>query len=343
MSPAPSPQRILAAVALTALPTGVAHLAGVWMSHADVVMLYLLAVAWAAYRLGRVPSLVAAGASVLAFNFFFVEPRYTFAVADPRNLLTFAMLFAVGWGLSTLTDRLRIQELELARRRADEIRNALLASVSHDLRTPLAGITGSASALLDAEAPVAAEDRDGLVRSIRDEAVRLERLVGNLLELARLRSGPPVLRLEWVPVDELIGPALARTSAALAGRRVEVILPPGVLLVHVDAVLFGQALYNLLDNVGRHTPSGTAVRIEAGQSVHGARISVIDTGPGLPRGAPFLRFRGVEADAGLGLAIVEGVAKAHGGQLHVENLPSGGAAMSILLPASPAPPHLGPP
>ncbi len=331
--------RLALAAVLTGAATGIAGAARGMTSDADVVMLLLLAVVFAAYALGRAPGLLSAALGVAAYNFFFVAPLYTFAVADPRNLFTFAMLFVVGWTVSALAERLRREEAAALSRRTDELRSALLSSVSHDLRTPLATITGAASTLLDPLVLLGPEARAELLGFIREEAQRLEGLVSNLLEMSRLAAGPVALKKEWVPVEELVGTALRRMDGALNGRPVTTALPATLLLVEGDPVLLGQVLVNLLENVARHTPAGTAVRIEAGKSAEGVRISVIDAGPGLPPNDPATLFEPFERGAdprgpgtGLGLAICRGIARAHGGDMHAETLATGGAAFSLVLP-----------
>ena len=309
------------------------------LSSADIVMIYLLAVVISAYQLGRGPSVFGAALSVVAYNFFFISPRHTLAVDDLRDLVTFATLFAVGIVVSTLADRLRREEAAGLRRRADEIRAALLSSVSHDLRTPLATITGAATAILDHGDKLADVDKAELLASIRDEAARMERLVGNLLEMSRLSAGPIALRREMVPVEELVGDALGRIEPQLGARVVATPSHVGELLVEGDPVLLAQLLFNLLENAARHTPDGTSIEIEAGSSAEGVRISVVDSGPGLPAGDtenlfhPFVRGAGARgAGTGLGLAICRGIARAHGGELWAERAHNGGAAFTLLLP-----------
>jgi two-component system sensor histidine kinase KdpD len=143
------------------------------LSDADIVLVYMAAVMLAAVRWGRAVSVAAAVSSVVAYDFFFVRPFYTFSVDDPRNLFTFAMLFATGIFISTLA--LRLQHAE-RQRKNEETKSALLSSVSHDLRTPLATITGAATALRDESAPLPDEERHALLDSIVDEAASLERL-----------------------------------------------------------------------------------------------------------------------------------------------------------------------
>ena len=225
------------------------------------------------------------------------------------------------------------------RAEAEQVRSALLSAVSHDLRTPLATITGAATAIRDG----ALDDRTRreLVEAICDEAERLERLVRNLLDMTRLESGAVRLRREWVPVEEVIGGALTRLERQLAGRRVISTCPAGLPLVSVDPVLLEQLFVNLVENAAKHTPPGSPVEITAAGDERGVVVEVADRGPGIPAGmeeAVFERFRrgaGVSAPgAGLGLAISRAIARAHGGTLEARSRSGGGAVFRLSLPAA---------
>jgi two-component system sensor histidine kinase KdpD len=423
----------------------------------DVEMVYLLVVLLAGIYLGRGPSVLAAALGVVAYDFFFVAPHFTFAVADGRYFLTFAMMFAVGLAVSTLASRLRSREArtralytltgelgatsdaaELARvtarhaaqvfdaravvlmpgasgeleakaafppdtvaadatvrapiavgdevfgvlallpvgaaappfeehgfletfcrqaalafgraafetrareavlrARAEELRSSLLSSVSHDLRTPLAAITGAATTLRD-DTDLPPQTREDMLATICEEAERLERLVANLLDMTRLESGAVNLRREWVPVEELVGSALTRLDRKLADHAVRLEMPPELPLVSVDPTLIEQLFINLLENAAKHTPERTEVTVQARTEPGGVFIEVADRGPGLPGGEEELIFdrfhRGARSGvpgAGLGLAICRAIAKAHGGTLMAANRAGGGAVFRLTLP-----------
>jgi K+-sensing histidine kinase KdpD len=335
---------VLAATALGVLGRGL-------LSAPDVVMLYLFVIMIVAIRFGRGPSLAAGVLSVAAYDFFCVPPFYTFAVAHPSHVLTFAMMLLVGLLVSGLTARIRAQEQEVRQRelraRAEEMRSSLLSAVSHDLRTPLAAITGAATALRDGMATAGAPPRDELVSTICEEAERLERLVGNLLDMTRLESGSMVVKREWVPLEEIVGAALVRMESRLEGRVVATKLAADLPLLSVDPLLLEQTFVNLLENAAKYTPPGTPIQIAAHANGE-IEIDVMDRGPGLPAGAEqriFQRFvRGphaAQAGVGLGLAICRGIVEAHGGRISAKNRPGGGSSFSIVLPLAvgePAPP-----
>jgi K+-sensing histidine kinase KdpD len=322
------------ATALVGAATAAGALLQGHLAAPDEVVLYLLVIGVSAALFGRGPSLLASALSVGAYGFCFVPPYYTFAIDDERYLLTFAMMFAVGLAISGLTSRIRRQTV---RARTEELRSSLLSAVSHDLRTPLAAITGAATMLR--QSGMETRDREELLETICDEAARLERLVRNLLDMTRLQSGELKVAREWVPLEEIVGSALARVEPLLAGRAVSTDLPLDLPLVSADPLLVEQVFVNLLENAVKHTPAGTPVEISARASHGRIGVEVADRGPGLPRGtetAVFEKFfRGPDASspgAGLGLAICRGIVAAHGGTLTAENREGGGALFRIVLP-----------
>jgi two-component system sensor histidine kinase KdpD len=223
------------------------------------------------------------------------------------------------------------------RARTEEMRSSLLGAVSHDLRTPLAAITGAATTLRDGWSGVPQPQRQELLMMICEEAERLERLVANLLDMTRLESGSLHFRREWVPLEEIIGSALTRLESRLAGRAITTTLPPDLPLIQADPVLFGQLFVNLLENAAKYTPDGSPIEIGARVEGGSLLIDVVDHGPGLPRGMEsrvFEKFfRGTHAGVsgvGLGLSICRGVAQAHGGTITAES--RAGATFRITLP-----------
>jgi two-component system sensor histidine kinase KdpD len=483
------------AAILVGAATGLAWLCRAYVAQPDVAMMYLLTIVVVATRFGRGPSIVAAGLSVVAYDFFFVPPYFTLTVSETRHVLTFAMMFGAGLFLSALALRIRRQEqsaqqreqrtaalyalsrelgsaidpddvaavvarqtagvfdcgaavllpdearglvtassagpapdelerepivrwvldhgkpagigtgtlpgapvacfpiasgshvlgvLALApdarrplgpderdtvlafarqaaialsraqladaakaaalRARTEEIRSSLLSTVSHDLRTPLASITGAATTLRDPTATLDEGERAELLDSICEEAERLERLVKNLLEMTRIESGGIELSREWMPVEEIIGSALTRLEAKLAGRAVTIDLAPDLPLVPVDPLLLEQVFLNLLENAEKYTPRSSPIEIRAREE-DGVVVEVLDRGPGLPPGAEarvFDKFfrgdAGKSRGAGLGLAIVKGVALAHGGSISAANREGGGAVFRLRLPIVGTPP-----
>ena len=487
----------LKAVAAVAAATGISWLMFPFFEPANLIMTYLLAIVVIAVRYGRGPSVLAAVASVAAFDFLFVPPYLTFAVAETQYALTFAVMLIVGLVISGLTARIRMQaeaakhreqraaalyamsrelaqtgavedlltiaarhiaevfeakvaatlatfdgQLQIARhedglpveqdevalsrwalehrqpaglgtdrvasarsvylplighrgslgvvsvrprqrdifkipgslrqletfinqtalaveraRLADEaqearvraeterLRNSLLTSVSHDLRTPLATITGAVTTILESGSQLDQGTQQELLESVRDEADRLNRLVQDLLEMTRLESGALQLRRDWHPLEEVVGAALGRLAKSLGTRRVTVSIPPDLPLVAIDDVLIEQVFVNLLDNAIKHTPPDSAIRIIVTATDRSITAEVADHGPGLPKGQEarvFEKFYRAASDsrrgAGLGLAICRGVVLAHGGRIWAHNLPEGGVAFLFTLPLTDPPP-----
>jgi two-component system, OmpR family, sensor histidine kinase KdpD len=315
--------------------TTLGQLASSYTSHADQAMVYLLAVLVAALG-GRGPGLTAAVLSAAAFDFFFVEPYHTFAVADRSFLITFAMMLAIGIAIGSVVNRLRVAEAESRERalraRAEEMRATLLSSVSHDLRTPLAVITGTATALRDRSEGAQRKQLDTIV----DEAQRLSRILTNLLSITKVESGTEPKR-EWVPLEEIIGSTLSRLEAELADHPLTLVV--GDELAHVDPILCEQLLGNLVENATKHTPDGTPIEVSVRRAPKAAIIEVADRGPGLPDGPPeqvFEKwFRGNAArvgGVGLGLAVCRAIAVAHGGSIEALRREGGGALFRVTFP-----------
>jgi two-component system sensor histidine kinase KdpD len=463
---------------------------------ADVVMVYLLGIVLVSLRYGLAPSLCAAVGAVLAFDFFFIPPYYTFAVADLRHFVTFAVMFLVAAVISGLTKRVRdqaeaarerevrtaslyalsralasaksgreilgagtkqIQELfggrvaalvpspsgplvsnvegawtyelddkergvaewvwehgrpagvgtdtlpsslgtylpiegsegrlgvigvvadehhikddqqrqhleaflaqigsaldrvRLARQahsaqlrvEAEQLRNSLLSSVSHDLRTPLAIITGTATTLTNDKLDAAV--RRDLAETIVEEAERLNRLVRNLLDMTRVEAGALVIHKEWQPVEEVVGSALGSVETILGARPIKTDLS-SELVAPFDAVLIQQVLINLLENAVKYAGADTPITISARGRKREVEIIVADRGPGLPAGEEariFDKFyraeKGKGGGVGLGLTICRGIVTAHGGRIWASNRDGGGARFHFTLPIEGEPPAL---
>jgi two-component system sensor histidine kinase KdpD len=480
-----------------------------WLSHTlrltetNIVMVFLLGVAYVAARYGRGPAIAASVASVLGFDFFFVPPYLRFTVNDAQYVITFAVMLLIGIVISTLTARIRDQlhaaqqlehrtaalfrltkqlsevaglefligmagqqlreifegevvifvrdaagRLELRygqdtsiarhevnavvarwvadhdqaagagtdtlpnatalfvplvgsqrtvgavgvrpndperfldpdqrrlletcaslialslerdqsvleahaaelRVQAEQLRNSLLSSVSHDLRTPLAAIAGASSSLLEAPPDQKPEARRELLQTIVEESRRLGRLVDNLLDMTRLTSGTVALNKQWHVLEEIVGSALARLRRELEHHAVRVDIPGDLPLLFLDGVLMEQAFVNLLENAARYTPAGSRIEITARVADKRVEIRVADDGPGLPPGSEsrvFEKFfRGSTATgdgrrgAGLGLAICQAIIQAHRGQISARNRPGGGAEFVIWLPCEEAAPRV---
>ncbi|MDQ0470115.1 sensor histidine kinase [Labrys wisconsinensis] len=478
------------ALAIATLACGATTALAAWLLRvfdpSNVVMLFLMTVVFVAIRLGRVAGAWAALLSVACFDFFFIEPRLSFAVTDTQYLFTFALMLAVAIVISQLAARMRsearvaragerrastlariardlssvikveqvvsicrdaitpligaqvvllipnekdglvasqatgqvdlsvaqwafdhaqeaglgtqtlsaadalylplkasmatrgvlailpagerlsndpddrrlldaccstiglalerihfvdVAQDTLVRMEGEKLRNTLLSAVSHDLKTPLTAIRGLAETLeRTKELPEA--DRSGLARSIRIQADELKRLVGNLLDLARMQSEGVHLNKEWHSVSEIVGSALGQSTPILKPRAIRTVLPPDLPLVEVDAPLIERVLINLFDNAAKYTPPTSTITIRGGASGDSMYLVVEDDGPGLPTTDPEALFepftRGQKessiAGVGLGLALCRSIVAAHGGTIRAEAHKPRGVVFEIRLP-----------
>jgi two-component system sensor histidine kinase KdpD len=253
---------------------------------------------------------------------------------------------AVALERTVLAERHERAQLEIE---AERLRTALLSSLSHDLRTPLASIEGAASGLLQDDVTLAAEARAELAGAILEESRRMTRLVTNLLDMIRLETGALAARKAWQPLEEALGVALMRMEERLARHRVATCLPESLPLVPIDELLVEHVFINLLENAARYTPPGTEIGISAWGEDGAVVVEVADRGPGIPSGeeeAVFAKFyRAGQREgggSGLGLTICRGIVAAHGGRIWAGPRAGGGAAFRFTLPLD-GPPMPAPP
>lgn len=487
-------RRNLEAVILVAIATGLGALVQASLEPTNLVMIYLLTVVIAAVRLGRNPAILASILGVLAFDWFFVPPFYTFVVADTQYILTFIGLLVVGIVISQLTSR-ESEAAEVAQRRerdmatlyglsrdltgantleaivktivaninqtfardaaiflpesegseqlvvlpaeasfvpgqhdsavavwvfkhgrpagrgtdtlpdaearyqplttargivgvlgikperpqvrltpderrlldafagqaalaieqallfeqaqkarilqgTEKLQTALLNSISHDLRTPLVSITGALSTLDEDGDRLADEARQNLIETAREEAERLNRLVGNLLDMTRLEAGALRLNRDLADVQDVVGAALSQLDDQLEERPVEVMVPDHLPLVSIDFVLIVHVLVNLLDNAMKYSPPGAPLCVQAQQVDNFVEVVVADRGIGIPEEDLehiFDKFYRVQrpdhvSGTGLGLSICQGIVEAHQGRIHAERREGGGSRFVFTLP-----------
>jgi two-component system sensor histidine kinase KdpD len=276
------------------------------------------------------------------------ENRRRVMLPEQRHLLE---TFAGQIGLA-LERALLAEQAEAARVSAEgeSLRNTLLASISHDLRTPLAVMAGAGSTLAEHGASLDEATRSALARSIETKAREMSDLISNVLDLMRFESGQIKLRNDWQTLDELVESSLRALEEPLARYSVELRLPADLPPVYVDATLITQVFSNLLDNIVKYTPPGTHIVIAAVVDANAAgrlpgsrvRVSVDDDGPGLPAGDPALLFEkfqrgtgeGTIVGVGLGLAICRAIIRAHGGEIEAHARAAGGTRIELTLPTA---------
>lgn len=250
-------------------------------------------------------------------------------------LQTFANQMALACGRARLSEQTEQARLQA---KAEQLRSSLLSSISHDLRTPLATISGAASSIIEGSENLDIASCKAMVHEIYDESIRLNRLVGNLLDMTKVESGTLAIAREAQPIDEVVGAAVGYIEDRVQSRRILTDIPDDLPLVSIDAILIHQVLINLLENAVKYTPEDTEILISATTGAPGFIIvSVLDRGPGIiDKQRIFEKFyreqAGPISGAGLGLAICAGMVEAHGGRIWVEDRPGGGAAFKFTLP-----------
>lgn len=272
-----------------------------------------------------------------------LQPRILPSPDQMHLLETLANQTALAIERARLTKETEQAQLQIE---TEQMRTTLLSSVSHDLRTPLASITGAASGLLQNKHGLDARGRE-LAQIAYEEAERLNRLVGNLLEMTRLESGSVRVEKEWQPLEEVVGTTLLRLERQLENHPLKATLPDDLPLVPIDGVLIEQVLVNLIENAAKYSPPGTAIDLTAWAEGDDVVVEVADHGPGLPPGEEerifdkFYRVRPTTASGvGLGLAIGRAVVEAHGGRIWGCNRAGGGAAFRFTLPIGGDPPQV---
>jgi two-component system sensor histidine kinase KdpD len=257
---------------------------------------------------------------------------------DQLHLLeTFTNQTALAIERARLADETEQAQIQIE---TERMRNLLLSSVSHDLRTPLVAITGTLSALQESNDNLTPEIRRTLAATAHEQAVRLNRLVGNLLDMSRLESGSVRVRRELADIQELIGAAIERSQTLLGAHPIETQVADNLPLVSLDFVLMIQVLTNLLDNAAKYSPPDAPITISAQQVGTTLEIAVADRGVGIPeseRERIFDKFHRAEyADSiigsGLGLSISKGLTEAHGGRIVAAARPGGGSIFTVTLP-----------
>ena len=232
----------------------------------------------------------------------------------------------------------------LLKAETESLRNTLLSSISHDLRTPLSAITGAATTLLQNDVTIDRQSRVELLQTIKEEADHLNRIIKNVLDMTRLESGAITLNKEWQPLDEIIGVVLDRLGDRLDDHPATMNLQRNLPLVPFDALLIEQVFMNLFDNAIKYSPPGTPLELSASESFYIVTVELADRGSGIPPGEEerifdkFVRGRGAGGGVGLGLAICRTIINAHGGKIWAENREGGGAVFRFTLPAVGLPP-----
>jgi len=376
----------IVAIVIIGAATAVLKIFGGHVNPTTVALVLLLLVLFVATAWGSQPAVLASLLGVACFNFFFLPPFGTFSIAEPENWIAFIafIITAVTAGQLSARARQRAEEANAARqeierlyhelqdsferssqaqalKQSERLKSALLDAVTHDLRTPLTAIKASATTLLDdqrslrsGETCLDEEGRQEMLEIIDEEADRLDRFIGGLMELARIEAGEMQLRRQWNSLDEIIMTAMKRAEPRTRAHRIEMWLDDELPSVNVDEPALVEAIYVLVDNAAKYSAPGSVIKVVSqAADDNKVRLMVEDQGPGIPvelRERVFDRFFRAMRDGdqgkhgtGMGLAIAKGIVEAHDGRIWTEAGESGaGTRFIVELPArkqSPAVPE----
>jgi two-component system sensor histidine kinase KdpD len=305
------------------------------------LLVYLTFVVAVATVGGVRAAIVTAVAAALLLNWFFAPPLHTLSIAHADNVLAIVVFVIVAGTVSVLVDREAHARAEAAGAaelaEVNELRTAILAAVSHDLRTPLASIKASVSSLRQPDVPWSDQETAEFLATIEEEADRLNNLVGNLLDMSRIQTGSLAMVRSPIGLDEVVPRALA--SLPDGGRGILVDVPESLPRVAADAALLERAIANVAANARSWSPPGEPVRIRGTMDAGRVELRVVDRGPGIPTAErarvfePFQRLGDHPAagsdGVGLGLAVARGFVEAMGGELAIEETPGGGLTMVL--------------
>jgi two-component system, OmpR family, sensor histidine kinase KdpD len=268
------------------------------------------------------------------------NPRRVMLPEQFRLLETFAAQIALALERAELADQARGAEV---RAETEAVRNSLLASLSHDLRTPLSTVVGGAATLAERMEDLSPEQRRSLAGTVHTAAAHIGEHVTSMLDLVQLESGAIRLRLDLYSLEEIVGTVLHRLNERMREHRV-IIQLPSLPMIRIDGKLIEQLLDNLLDNAAKYSPRGSEIRIEGKMTASNLEITVRDNGPGFEGVDPETLFKKFERGRkessvdgiGLGLAICRAIVELHRGRIWAEENVPHGAAIHFSLPASPA-------
>ena len=302
-----------------------------------VLMVVLIARLTEGYACGVAASFV----GVICVNYVFTYPYWQLDFTISGYPLTFLSMFSVSLIVSALTSQIKHQEQLRVETDREAMRANLLRAVSHDLRTPLTSIVGSASAILENDALLTPQQKTALLRSVRDEAQWLIRMVENLLSITRMGDGTARLSKELEAAEEVLSSVAGKFQQRFPGIQLTLTAPREALFVPMDAILIEQVLMNLLENAAAHGQS-SAILLSAERQSAGAVFTVRDNGLGIPEEilpeifSPALPGKLHAGDdrrnMGIGLSVCSSIVKAHGGSMSACNVREGGAMFRFTLP-----------
>lgn len=315
-----------------------------WMGYRVVALILLVTVSLIAMFCEMKPVLAAAVMSALIWNFFFIPPQFTFAIKHAEDLLMFLMYFVVALVNAVLTSKIREMEKKARLKEEKEntlkLYNAILNSLSHELRTPISTIIGATDNLQTMADKLSELDKYELISEISKASIQLNRQVGNLLNMSRLESGFIKPKNDWFDVSELVYDVLNQLKDNIKEKPVHVAIKEQLPLFKLDYGLVSQILHNLVHNAITYIPKYAVVTIRAYCKSDKLVLIVEDTGYGFPPAeidkvfGKFYRLKNsATGGTGLGLSIVKGFVEAMNGTIQLENMPDGGAIFIVEIPS----------
>ena len=312
-------------------------------TEAHAPLLFVLAVLFISrFTDGYGYGIFSAMAAVIAVNYIFTYPYFAFNFPITGYPLTFLVMLAVALSVSALTTQIKNQEKIRLESEKEKMRANLLRAVSHDIRTPLTSIAGSASVILENKNALSQDKVMELVANIKEEAQWLVRMVENLLSITRMNAENAKIDKQEELAEEVISAAVSKFAKRFPGIETEVHVPDEILLVPMDATLIEQVLVNLLENSVIHGRTTSRIRIQVSKQEETAVFSVEDNGEGIEESVLPVIFdgnlvaRGESSDnkrnMGIGLSVCKSIIKAHRGNMRAENREEGGARMIFTLP-----------
>lgn len=318
------------------------YFASGFIGYRVVALLLLLAVSVLAMLFEIVPVLITALVSALVWNFFFIPPVFTLHIGETEDALMALMYFVVALINVVLTTKIRQYEKESRDKEEREnvirLYNTLLNSLSHELRTPIATVIGAVDTIKENRSRLSETQELELLHEAGIAGARLNRQVGNLLNMSRLESGMLKLKRDWCDVNELIFSVIEDNPTS--DHRLDFAPQEKLPLFNLDRGLLEQVIQNLVHNALQHTPADSTITIRATQDKNNCVITVADDGPGFPDAEmeyvfdKFYRLlHSRTGGTGLGLSIAKGYVEAHGGKITLQNLTAKGAQFTLIIPA----------
>jgi len=334
----------IVSISLILFIAGLCYLLSAFIDYKVVAFLLLVTVSLTAMFFDIKPVLLAAFLSAMVWNFFFIPPKFTFAIQSTENGLMFLMYFIIAMVNAVLTYKIRQIEKEANRKEEKEntlkLYSTLLNSLSHELRTPISTIIGATDNLQLENKKLSEANKMELISEISKASMRLDRQVGNLLNMSRLESGFIKAKKDWCDISELVYDVMAQLQEILQNRPVHIQIKESLPLFKSDYGLLEQILNNLLHNAALYIPKYSVITLRVTSRDEKLIIIVEDTGNGFPKEEidkvfeKFYRLKNSNTGGtGLGLSIVKGFVEAMSGTIFLENNPEGGAKFTICIPA----------